>query len=350
MEISSSNRQVTGAVPISPERLEQLRKAAGSGPVLILTHDNPDPDGLASGKALAALLQDAWGVASRLAYSGLIGRAENKAMLRLLTPEWGLLENYNDVQQYSAVAVLDTQPGAGNNSVPAWVTPQIVIDHHQPIRQKLTKVPFVDVRTNAGATVSLVYQYMEAAGVKPDETLATAIFYGIQADTLGLSRGGSPLDQDAYFKMLQYIDRQRLAKIEQAGLPPQYFRAVVQGLQAARLFGRVVVSYMGDMHNPDFVAELADLLVRLEGVRAVLCMGYHGATLYLSLRTISEESDAGLMIQKVIIQPGRAGGHGTLAGGQMPLNDDSPDKMAEAIQTRFLQVMGEQGAQGFPLI
>ncbi len=350
MQMHSEDRDAIRVVPVSPERLEQLRRVAGNGPVLILTHDNPDPDGLASGKALAALLRDAWGIPSRLAYSGLVGRAENKAMLNLLTPEWEPLEDYSNLQRYSALAILDTQPGAGNNSLPPWVMPQIVIDHHQPIRQKLAQVPFVDVRTDAGATVSLVYQYIEAAGLVPDVILATAIFYGIQVDTLGLSRGSSPLDQDAYLKMLQRIDRRRLAKVEQAGLPLLYFRAVAEGLQAARLFGSVVVSYLGDMHRPDFVAELADFLVRLEGSRAVLCMGYHGTTMYLSLRTTSDEIDAGLMIQKVIISSGRAGGHGTLAGGQVPLIDRSPDDVAEEIQMRFLRVMGEQDAKGLVLI
>jgi nanoRNase/pAp phosphatase (c-di-AMP/oligoRNAs hydrolase) len=350
MKTNSHHPQDDQVLPVSPQRLAQLRQAAGSGPVLILTHDNPDPDGLASGKALAVLLRQAWGVASRLAYTGLVGRAENKAMLRLLTPEWEQLEDYRDLHDYSALALLDTQPGAGNNSLPAGISPQIVIDHHQPIRQRLLEVPFVDVRTDAGATASLVHQYLEAAGVTPDEKLATAIFYGIQADTLGLSRGSSPIDQDVYFKMLQRIDRQLFAQVEQAGLPLQYFRSVVHGLQSARCYGHMVVSYLGDIHRPDFVAELADLLIRLEGTRAVLCMGYHASILYLSLRTTSEDSDAGLMIQKVILPSGRAGGHGALAGGQVPLAGHSPDEIAQEIQQRFLEVMNASGEAGYQVI
>ena len=73
---------------LDQNRLAQLRTTAGSGPVLILTHDNPDPDALASGKAFATLLKSAWNIPSRLLYSGLVQRAENRAMLNLLTPEW----------------------------------------------------------------------------------------------------------------------------------------------------------------------------------------------------------------------------------------------------------------------
>src|SRR5687767_9192412 len=59
-------------------RLERLmRIARGRRRGLILTHDNPDPDSLASAVALAFLLEQRAGVECRVAYGGIIGRAEN---------------------------------------------------------------------------------------------------------------------------------------------------------------------------------------------------------------------------------------------------------------------------------
>ena len=52
--------------PIDQRRLEQLRGVVGKGPALILTHDSPDPDALASGLGLATLFKYAFGVPSRL--------------------------------------------------------------------------------------------------------------------------------------------------------------------------------------------------------------------------------------------------------------------------------------------
>jgi nanoRNase/pAp phosphatase (c-di-AMP/oligoRNAs hydrolase) len=332
------------------DRLEQLRSMAGDGPVLILTHDNPDPDALASGKALAQLFQQTWGISSQLTYSGLVARAENMAMLHLLTPEWRPLEGAGVWGRYSAIALVDTQPGAGNNRLPPEVIPQIVIDHHHPLRSALESVPYVDIQTEIGSTVSIVYLYLEAARVSPDAQLATAIFYGIQTDTRGLTRGSSPLDQEIYFKMLPLIDRERLIQVEQAGLPREYFRAFVSGLQSARVYGHTVVSYLGAIHRPDFVAELADILIRLDNSRAVLCMGYHGATLYLSMRTASPDYDAGSLIQKVIAGSGRAGGHGVMAGGQVPLADRSPDPIAAEIERQFISLMKETEQSGTPLL
>ncbi len=110
--------------PITKERLQQLFDIISPGPVLILTHDNPDPDALSSGKALAFLFSKAWGIPSRLIYYGLVARAENKTMLNLLTPEWEHGDVLEDLDQYSAIALLDTQPGAGNNRFPERGTPE----------------------------------------------------------------------------------------------------------------------------------------------------------------------------------------------------------------------------------
>jgi nanoRNase/pAp phosphatase (c-di-AMP/oligoRNAs hydrolase) len=168
-----------------------------------LTHDNPDPDSLASGKALATLFKEAWGIPSRLVYSGLVARAENQAMLKRLTPEWEQSDALPDLKQYSSVAQVDTQPGAGNNRLDTVQPNHIVIDHHYPIREKIELVPYADVRTETGATVTMVYQYLEAAGIQPDPILATAMFYGLKTDTRSLSRGASPADEIAFVRALR---------------------------------------------------------------------------------------------------------------------------------------------------
>jgi hypothetical protein len=85
--------------------------------------------------------------------------------------------------------------------------------------------------------------------------------------------------------LLQLIDREKLRLIEQARLPREYFQALNDGLKSVKLFGRVLTAYLGEMHRPDFMADMADLLVRLENVSAVLCLGYHGEKMYLSMRT-----------------------------------------------------------------
>ncbi len=334
--------------PLDQNRLAQLRTTAGPGPVLILTHDNPDPDALASGKAFATFLKSSWNIQSRLLYSGLVQRAENRAMLNLLTPEWEHSDRLTGLDQFSALALVDTQPGAGNNRLPTNHTPQIVIDHHHPIRETIRKVPYADVQPEIGATVTLLDQYLETARIVPDSDLATAMFYALKTDTRGLSRGASSIDKVVYLKLLAQIDHIKLIQIEQAGLPQIYFRAFNHGLNAARVYSQSVVANLGRMHRPDLAAEMADLLIRLDGARAVLCLGLHEQILHLSIRTEPLGQDAGLLVQQVIVPPGKAGGHGTMAGGQVSLAGQEVSHLVNEIVRRFLKVMREKG-EGEPL-
>jgi len=50
---------------------------------LVLTHDNPDPDAVASACGLAWLLKRS-GIDAQAGYGGMIGRAENKALIKEL--------------------------------------------------------------------------------------------------------------------------------------------------------------------------------------------------------------------------------------------------------------------------
>jgi len=338
-----NNLSIHPTNPIDEEHMERLRRIAGKGPVLILTHDNPDPDSLASGKALATLLKEAWDIPSRLLYSGLVARAENHVMLSRLTPEWGHSETLPPLDEYSAIAQVDTQPGAGNNRLNAVHSAHIVIDHHHPIRETMSAVSYADVRTDVGATVTMLYQYLAVAQLQPDPHLATAMFYGLKTDTRGLSRGASPADEVAFLRLLHLLDQRELSKVELASLSREYFRAFSRGLQAAHMYGQTIISRLGRMEQPDFAAEMADMLIRLQGVQAALCLGQHRETLHISLRTEPMREDAGLIIQQVVSPPGKAGGHGTMAGGQVPLTGQEIEQLLKEIEGRFLVAMGETG-------
>src|SRR5512141_457393 len=88
---------------------EHVEAPSGRGRWLVLTHDNPDPDALAAAVVLAALLRRAFGRPATAAYGGIIGRAENREMVRVLGIS---LLHVRALQwsQYRHFALVDTQP------------------------------------------------------------------------------------------------------------------------------------------------------------------------------------------------------------------------------------------------
>jgi nanoRNase/pAp phosphatase (c-di-AMP/oligoRNAs hydrolase) len=335
---------------VTQERLDALLAAlGGASSALILTHNDPDPDAIASAVALRHLLAEKWGVDSRIAYKGIIGRAENKALVRYLgRPLRRLIAA--DLRQAVPVALVDTQPGAGNNALPAGVVPALVFDHH-PWREATADARFSDVRTTLGATSTMLMLYLQAADIEPTPPLATALFYGIKTDTMGLGRGVSSSDVDAYLYLQTRIDVDALAKIERAQVPVEYFLRLDASLHSALVYDYAVVSYAGLMSRPDLPAEMADLLLRLEGIQWTICMGCYEDDLILAIRTRSRRGGAGTLVQEIVGNLGTAGGHGTMAGGNVPLRGQAPDQVALQLGQRILRHLGiPPEIQGKPLL
>ncbi|HYH46450.1 MAG TPA: bifunctional oligoribonuclease/PAP phosphatase NrnA, partial [Thermoanaerobaculia bacterium] len=63
---------------------ELIRRDSRGGRWLVLTHDNPDPDALASAMILSNVLRSAFKQRVTIAYGGIVGRAENRAFVRVL--------------------------------------------------------------------------------------------------------------------------------------------------------------------------------------------------------------------------------------------------------------------------
>src|SRR5258708_1721589 len=134
-------------------QLAALKQRAKGGRAVILTHDNPDPDSLAAAMGLKKLFENA-GLPSTITIGGIIGRAENRAMVRELKIDLVPIEKL-DWKAHAVIAMVDTQPGTGNNSLPSEPMADVVIDHHPP-RNDLASVPWLDIRTEMGATATIV--------------------------------------------------------------------------------------------------------------------------------------------------------------------------------------------------
>ncbi|MCB0205522.1 MAG: DHH family phosphoesterase [Anaerolineae bacterium] len=336
---------------MSHSNLDQLLGAVvDADQVLILPHNDPDPDAIASAFGLKKLLmQRRTNSSVQIAFQGIIGRAENKALVRYLGRPLRPLTTAT-LQHATCIALVDTQPGTGNNPLPADVTPHIVLDHHV-WRDETTAAAFYDVRPGFGSTSTIVAEYLYAAGIVPNQMLATALFYGIKTDTMGLVRGATPADVEMFHTLQALTDLNALDEIQRAQVPASYFKGLVTAFQAARIRGPLLTTYLGAMSYPDQAAEIADTLLRLQGTTWVICVGYYEDELIISVRSRARSGGAGQLVRAVVGDLGMAGGHGTMAAGHVPLNGVDPARLAETLEQRALKLLDlDSHAVGAPLI
>lgn len=329
------------------EKLSRLMHVLeGKRTLLIVMQDFPDPDAIAAAAALRELVKSFQEITTTLACGGFVGRAENRALLKYLGLNIKSLDGIN-LEQFSAIAVVDTQPGAGNNGLRRDVVPDIVIDHH-PMRPQSRKSSFFDVRRPYGATSTIMHEYLLVADIPLSVPLATALLYGIRSDTADLGREAIRADINAYLALYPICNKRMLGRIAMARVPRSYFRAIGMGLTNAHSAGNCVYTLLGSVETPDIVSEIADLLLRDEETTWALCIGAYGGQLLLSLRTSDLQANAGKLMSRLVGRAGTGGGHSVMAGGQMPVADPDPavfHKLAHETIARFLRILGNASSQ-----
>jgi nanoRNase/pAp phosphatase (c-di-AMP/oligoRNAs hydrolase) len=258
-----------------PSALGRVRARLGAarGRALLLTHDNPDPDSMAAALGLRKLLGTA-GVDSVLGLGGIIGRAENRAMVRELKIDLVPFERL-DLATFDLVALIDTQPGTGNNSLPHERGADIVIDHHPP-REDDGRTLWRDIRPELGATATIVYGYLKQAQVALDTQLATAFLYALKSETRDLGREAGADERDAYVELLPQADLHRLYAITSPKVGREHFVAVDRALRNAVCWGELLAVNLGSLDFPDLVAEVADLMMPYDRAHWVLCVARRG--------------------------------------------------------------------------
>ncbi|TKJ42419.1 phosphoesterase [candidate division LCP-89 bacterium B3_LCP] len=328
-----------------------LKSLPDSGNILLTSHDNPDPDALASCMALQKLIEAKKGVKPRIAIGGILGRAENRAMSIELEIDLYPIDILED-KPWEAIVMVDAQPGSGNSHLPANVPVTAVIDHH-PQRKSL-KAPFVDIRPEYGAVSTILVEYLRGQGVNWDAKLATALLYAIKSETADLGRGICNVDQLAYFALFESVDWELLHRILKAKIPGDYFALFLRGIKGGTLYGNALVTNLGEIPVPDAVAEIADFLLRHENVSRSLVLGRYEDQIVFSIRFTGSDLDAGVIASTITRDLGTGGGHDLMAGGRIILKKSKLKKADEIFTTlidRFLVLIGSDKLKnGKPLL
>ena len=225
-----------------------LAALAGRRALLIYTHDNPDPDALAAALGLQRLAEHELGVIATLTYGGIVGRAQNRAMVENLKMPLTPVERI-DLDQYDTIALVDSQPETGNNSLPHGHRIDIVIDHH-PLRPGSARAAWCDIRPDLGATSTIVFEYMRQRALPVDAPLATAFFFALRTETRDLGRESTEAERSAYLALVPLVDHNLLYRMTHPKVPRAHFAALDRALRSALVFGDVVAVNLGALGYP----------------------------------------------------------------------------------------------------
>lgn len=320
-----------------------LERGKGLSPMLILLHDHPDPDTIASGWALAFLLEKLCRVRSRLAYAGLIGRMENRMMVQVLRIPLHPLRQ-DDLSRFKKTALVDSQPPFQNNPHPAKRQASLVIDHHR--LHSRTKADFIWVDETAGATSTLLAETLLDSGFKIPPRLATALVYGIGSETQNLIREAGPRDLSAYRSLLAKANVRSLSKIQNPPRPSSFFQTLGTAIRHAFIAGRIIGVHLGEVPSQDIVAHMADFLLTHERMRWSLATGRYQDKLFVSLRTRNPKAQAGRLLWRLLGRGTSAGGHSMIAGGSVEIGQNVSEaawrKAEQQVVSAFLKSQGHE--------
>ncbi|TAH34555.1 MAG: hypothetical protein EYC70_16605 [Planctomycetota bacterium] len=320
------------------------------GRLVLATHRHPDPDGLGGLVGMQYLLAQRLGLGSDLVLEGRIRRAENAAMRRLLDirtiPKGGV-----DPARFKGIVLVDSQPGFTHTHPPGALPLLVVVDHHRGPDDAASHaaVPFFWVDSEYGATSTMVYHLLRAFDLQPDQRAATALFCGVRYDTNDLARDATRPDEVAYLELQRLADPKIVGAVNHPPLSRDYFRQMAEALQAGEVLGPLMLVLLHEVSSPESVAEIADWFLRLEGQQWSLAGGACDGRYQVSLRTDAPGADALPALKVIVGEEGSCGGHGRMAGGQIPLTDLSLEQVRELVRRRAVEVFGLQGAPAQPL-
>jgi nanoRNase/pAp phosphatase (c-di-AMP/oligoRNAs hydrolase) len=280
--------------------------------VLILLHNDPDPDALASGLALRNVLRRTKQTAVIAAFEG-VTRPENQRMMNLLDIHIEIIKPAQ-LAAFDRIAMVDVQPHYFGDVIDRV---DLVIDHH-PEQPGYTAV-YKDIRTDYGSTSTILTEHLRAVDANISERSATAMLYAIKSDTLFFNRQANRVDIEAFSYLYPLADATLIRKMEGAEITLDRLDYVIKARQNSRMSEQVFCAFLGNTPREDFVPYVADFYLQLENVQWTIISGIVNDTLVMSVRNLGYTRNAGEFVRKHFNELGSAGGHRAMAKAVVPL-------------------------------
>ena len=280
--------------------------------VLIMLHNDPDPDAMASGLALRNVLRRTKTTAIIGAMKG-VTRPENLRMVNLLDLHVEAV-TVESLKEFDRIAMVDVQPHYFGGLIDRV---DLVIDHH-PEQPGYTAL-FKDVRPDYGSTSTILTEHLRAVDVNISERTATAMLYAIKSDTLFFNRQTNRVDLEAFSFLYPLADAQLIRKMEGAEITSERLEYVIKAYEGGVLLEQVFCAFLGSLPREDFIPYVADFFLQLEDVKWTIVAGIVNDTFVVSVRNLGYSKNAAEFVRRFFAEIGSAGGHRAMAKAVVPL-------------------------------
>ncbi|SFS55960.1 DHH family phosphoesterase [Halostagnicola kamekurae] len=316
----------------------------------IVTQESPDPDSIASAAALQAIASHL-GVESDIVYLGDMGHQENRAFVNLLGIDLVQWDELEDLSGHDTVALVDH-----STSTEIDLDVDIVIDHHEPEAEY--EPEFVDIRPNMSSTSTIMTKYIQEFDVNVSEEVATALLYGIRAETLDFKRDTTPADLTAAAYLYPFADHDTLEQVESPSMSPETLDVLAEAIANRDVQGSHLVSNAGIVRDREALTQAASHLLNLEGVTTTAVFGIAEETIFLSARSKDIRINIGKILDDAYGEIGETAGHSTQASAEIPLGiftgieisaetrDTFLELTEEAVKRTLFDAMGVEGGEG----
>jgi len=294
-------------------RVQQYQRYFGDADrVLIMLHNDPDPDAMASGLALRNVLHRTKTTAIIGAMAG-VTRPENLRMVDLLDLHVEAITQ-DSLKEFDRIAMVDVQPHYFEGLIDRV---DLVIDHH-PEQPGYTAV-FKDIRPDYGSTSTILTEHLRAVDVNISERTATAMLYAIKSDTLFFNRQTNRVDLEAFSYLYSLADATMIRKMEGAEITPERLEYVIKAYQSGATVEQVFCAFLGPLSREDFIPYVADFFLQLEDVKWTVVAGIVDDSLVISVRNLGYSKNAGEFVRRHFLDIGNAGGHRAMAKAVIPM-------------------------------
>jgi len=103
----------------------------------------------------------------------------------------------------------------------------------------------VDIRPNVSATSTILTKYIQELDLTLEQEVATALLYGIRAETLDFKRDTTPADLTAAAYLYPFADHDTLEQVESPSMSPETLDVPAEAIRNREVKGSHLVSNAG---------------------------------------------------------------------------------------------------------